>query len=111
MHIIHTMNEGNQDIAEALQKIQQSCDECAKGTLKIWLDGNDMEEKLQMQRREDTNKQQEDLFAKTGATVGFLHPFTISSNIKDLKETYLRDNFATVSACGIVSIKQNSYVC
>ena len=101
-HLIYTMDKQNHEIAEALQKIQQSCDELAKETFKAWLNGNAMEEKLQMSCHKDTNNYLDELFAKTGTTVGYLHASTIRSNIEDLKNTYLHDNFATVSASDIV---------
>ena len=105
LHVIYSISEQNREILEAIRKIQQSCDEHGKGTLTVWLDGNTMEEKLRIQRREDTNNEYADLFAKTGATVGYLHPSTIRFNIEDLKKTYLHDNFATVSSCDVVSVK------
>ena len=111
LHVIHTMEEQNQEITEALQKIQQSCDERARGTLKIWLQGNTMEEKLRMQRHKDTNTDRADVFGKTGATVGYLHPSTMRSDIEDLKKTYFHDNFATVSSCNILSMKHKSWPC
>ena len=106
LHMIHSIGEQRQEIAEAFRTIQQSCDESAKGILTNWLDGNAMEEKLQMQCHKDTKNEGVDLFVKTSATVGYLHPSTIRSNIEELKKTYLHDNFATVSACDIVLIKQ-----
>ena len=96
--IFHVTGEQNQEIADAIQTIQQSCDERAKETLTIWLDGNTIEEKLQMQRKECADDEHGDLFAKTGAGVGYLHPSTIRSNMEDLKNTYLHHRFATVSA-------------
>ena len=111
LHMIHSVAEQNQEIAEALEKIQQSCDEGARVTLTTWLNGNTIEEKLQMRRREDTNKERDDVFIKTGATVGYLHPSTIRYNVEDLKKRYLHDSFATVSACYIVLIIQKSWSC
>ena len=112
LHATHITGEQNQEIAEALQKIQQSCDERGKKTLTIWLDSNTIEEKLQMQRQEQTDNDHEDhLFAKTGACVGYLHLSTIRSNIEELKKTYLHNNFATVSTCDIVLIKHKSCPC
>ena len=102
LHLVYLTGEEKQETAEALHKIQQSCDEHAIGTLTVWLDGNTIEEKLQMQRQEHTDDEHGDLFATTGAAVGYLHPSTIRSNVEDLKRTYLHDNFATVSAFDIV---------
>ena len=98
LHVIHITGEQNQETVEALRTIQQSCDERAKVTFTAWLDGNTIEEKLQIQCQEDTDDEHEDLFAKTGAALGYRHPCTVCSNIEGLKETYLHDNFATVSA-------------
>ena len=107
-----TIDEQTRETDEALRKIQQSCDERAKGTLMIWLDGNTMEEKLKVRRQEHADAEHEDLFTKTGAAVGYLHPHTIHSNIKDLKETYLDDNFATVDASlTFFLIKHKSFLC
>ena len=105
---IYTTGEENQEIAEAFRTIQQSCDERTKEAFTTWQDGNTIEEKIQIQCQEDTNKEQIDVFIKTGVAVGYLHPSTICSNIDDLKRTYLHDGFATVSACDIVSIKHKS---
>ena len=105
LRVIYTMGEESQETAEALEKIKQSCDESARETLTVWLNANTIQGKLQILSQEDTSKQREDLFVKTGAVVGYLHPSTIRSNIEDLKRTYLHDDFATVSACDIVSIK------
>ena len=111
LHIMHSVGEQNEEIAEVLEKIEQSCDEGARGTLTTWLNDNTIEEKLQMRRHGDTNKDRDDVFIKTGATVGYLHPYTICSNIEDLKEMYLHDNFATVITCDTVSIELYSYSC
>ena len=102
LHLVYLTGEEKQETAETLHKIQQSCDERAIGTLTVWLDGNTIEEKLQMQRQKHTGNEHGDLFAATGAAVGYLHPSTIRSNVEDLKRTYLHDNFATVSAFDIV---------
>ena len=98
LYAIHKMGEQNEETAEAFEKIKQSCDEPAKETFTAWLDGNTVDEKLKVQRQEQADDEHEDLFAKTGAAVRYLHPHTIRSNTEDLKETYLNDNFATVSA-------------
>ena len=111
LHMIHSVGEQNEEITKAVEKIQISCDEPARGTLTTWLNGSTIEEKLQMRRHGDTNKDRDDVFVKTGATVGYLHPYTICSNIEDLKEMYLHDNFATVITCDTVSIELNSYSC
>ena len=111
LHMIHSMGEQKQEIAESLRKIQQSCDEHAKVTLTIWLDGNTVEEKLLMQRQEVRNEHHEDLFAKIRAIVGYLDLSIVRSKIEDLKKTYLHDNFATVSASGFVSVRHKSHPC
>ena len=109
--IVHKINEQNQETADAIRKIQQSCDGQVRKTLSAWLDGNTMEEKLQIQCQEDTYNEHEDLLAKTGATVGYLHPSTIRSNIEGLKRRYLHDNFATVSAFNFILIKHKLSLC
>ena len=108
LHVIHSIGEQNENIGDALRSIQRSCDERTKGTLKVWLDGNTIEEKLQHQEHADN--EYEDPFDKIGASVGYLHPSTIRSNIEELKRTYLHDNFATVSAIAIVSPRHESCV-
>ena len=105
LHVIYTTGEENQEMAEAIHTIQQLYDKRAKENFTAWQDGNTIEEKIQIQCQEDTNKEQTDVFINTGAAVGYLHPSAIRSNIEDLKRTYLHDDFATVSACDIVSIK------
>ena len=96
LHIIRAIDEQNQEISEALPKIQQSCDERTRATFRSWLDGHTME------GQEDTDDEHEDLLAKTGAAIGYRHPCTVRSSIEDLKRTYLRDIFATVSASSVL---------
>ena len=107
LHMVHSLCEQNQEIAEAIRKIQRSCDERAKRTFTAWLDGNTLEEKLRMQRQEVMNEEHEDMFTKISADIQLLRPSIIPSNIEDLKRTYL-NNFAAVSACHVVSIKYKS---
>ena len=51
LHEIHTMSDHNQETAEAFRNMQQFCDRHAKRTLRAWLGGKAMEEKLQIGKK------------------------------------------------------------
>ena len=102
LHAIHKTSAENRQTAEAVQKIQRCCDEHAKMTLTVWLDGNTIEEKLRMQPHDNIYKKYKNVFVEIGTAIGYLHLSTICSNIKELKQKYQHDDFATVSACDVL---------
>ena len=109
LHEIHTFDEDNSETARALKEMQQACADRAKTALTSWLGNDTMENKLQMQRKEVTSKDREDVFLKIGKNVGFLPLSTILTNVEDLEKTYLHDNFAKVSAFLLFLINQDSF--
>ena len=98
VHEVHMMREDEPRTAEALRKMNRCCQEHARETLTVWLDGDTMEDKLLKKRQEETNKECEKVFISIGRDVGYIPLATIRANVEDLKQTYLHDNFAKVSS-------------
>ena len=98
LHAIHTMSGDNQETAEAFRRMQQSCEGRARSALGAWLDGDAMEDKLEMRHQRKAYAEGNELFVRIGRDVGYVPLKTIRSNIRDLKEKYKHDNFAKVSS-------------
>ena len=98
LHEIHTMSDDNRETTEALQKMQQSCEGCARSTFRAWLGGYAMEDKLKMRRQQEAHAERNKVFVEIGRDVGYVPLNRVWSNIKDLKEKYKHDSFAKVSS-------------
>ena len=101
VHEIHVMGEYKPRTEEALREMVRFCQDHAEETVGSWLGGRNLEDKLQMKRQEETNKEREKVFISVGRDVGYLPSSTIHGNVEDLKKTYLHDNFAKVSVFSI----------
>ena len=97
LHEIHIRSDQNQETAEAFKQMQQSCEGHAKSTLRAWLCGDAMEDRLEMRHQQDSSAERHAVFVKIARDVGYVPLKTIRSNIKDLKERYQHDSFAKVS--------------
>ena len=102
VHEIHMMGECEPKTAEALREMVRFCQDNAEETLAAWLDRDTTEDKLKMRRRDETKKEREEVFVSVGRGVGYIPLATIRSNVEDLKNTYLHDNFAKVSVSSIL---------
>ena len=98
LHEIHTMSGDNQETAKAFRQMQQSYEGHVGSTLRAWLNGTNVEDKLRIRNQRETYAERNKVFLKIGREVGYVPLTTIRSNITELKDTYKDDNFAEVSA-------------
>ena len=97
LHEIHRISDDNQETTGAFLQMQQSCEGRAGSTLTAWLDGDTMENKLQMRHQQGAYAEHNKVFVKIARDVGYVPLNTIWSNVKDLKDRYKHDIFARVS--------------
>ena len=97
LHEIHRISDDNQETTEAFLQMRQSCEGRAGSTLTAWLDGDAMENKLQMRHQQEAYAERHKVFVKIARDVGYIPLNKIRSNVKDLKDKYKHDIFANVS--------------
>ena len=106
LHEIYTEGDENQETVEAFRQMQQSCEGRAESTLRAWMGGDAMEDKLETRDRQEACTEHSTVFVKIARDVGYVPLHTIRYNIKDLKKRYQHDSFAIVSSrFNSVSIK------
>ena len=98
LHEIRTLSDDNQEMTEAFQRMQQTCEGHVRSTLMAWLGDVAVENQLQMRHQQEACVERNKVFVKIARDVGYVPLDTIRSNIKDLKERYKHDDFATVSS-------------
>ena len=97
LHEIHITSDENQETTEAFGQIQQSCEGHARTTLRAWLGGDALEDKLETRDRQEAYAEHRKVFVKIARDAGHVPSDTIRSNIEELKDKYKHD-FAKVSA-------------
>ena len=93
-HDVYKTGSCNEKTEEALMALHRCCEDSARDAMTVWLDGRSMEEKLRAGSPPATQLEHKDLFIKTRKDVGYT-----SLTREDLRQTYLRDDFATVMSC------------
>ena len=93
---LNAIAEGNDETKEALRVLHESCKSGAAEELTGWLKGKGMEEKPRTEISQGF-EEHEELFVKIERDVGYIPPAVMNSNREDLRRTYLKDEFATVT--------------
>ena len=101
LHVVHeidAMTECNEETKEALRVLYESCKSGASKELTELMETKDMEDRPRTEISQALKKERKDLCTEIGRDMGYIPPAVMNLNREDLRRTYLKDDFATVTS-------------
>ena len=95
---LDAITESNEETKEALRVLYESCRSGASKELTELMKAKDMEDRHRTEISQALQEERTNLCTEIGRDMGYIPPAVINSNREDLRRTYLKDDFATVTS-------------
>ena len=92
------ITECNEETKEALRVLYESCRSGASKELTELMKAKDMEGRHRTEISQALQEECKNLCTEIGRDMGYVPPAVINSNREDLRRTYIKDDFATVTS-------------